>query len=274
MKPMMLIICLLFSFQAFAQDVPLEPEWKTRGRNLISKIAGENWGIKFFGPVPQPEEKIKLPQIPSIIKKSTDIESYTKLKRDPTEYDALSAEQKRKFDYKFLVELFQVTRKSDPKDEDLSNWLNTLDQGGSREGIYQALVLDEVYAALENIEVKPSKRLLDFTLAFSQKFLNQTFKVESINQLNSYSLKRIVTEKALDVIEYYESKDLESMHSWYAIFSSDLAKEYSPLFKSPLRLDPNPEFHYEWAKNMPVQHIKSEVIIKLHSVMNKLQQLQ
>ena len=273
MKSSILILCLLFSFTVLAQTEPLEAEWKTRGRNLVSRLVGEKWGTKLFGPVPVVEEPVKMPEIPSIIKKSTDIGSYTKIQKDPTEYDRLPADQKRKFDYKFVLELFQVTRKSDPKDEDLSNWLNTLDQGGSREGIYQGLVLDEVYAALENIDEKPSKRLLEFTLAFSQKFLNQTFKESAIDQLNCYSLKRIVSERFLDVMEYYETKDLDALYRWYAVLSSDLAKQYSPMMKSPLRLDPNPEYHYEWAKSMPLQHIKSEVIIKVHMVMNGLQLL-
>ena len=173
----------------------------------------------------------------------------------------------------FLVEeLFLVTRKTEAKDEDLSNWLNTLDQGGSREGIYQALVLDEVYSGLESMEDKTSQKLLNFTLLFSQKFLNQTFKTESLTQLNLYSLKRIFTEKSLDLFEYFEVNDIDSLYRWYAIFSSDVATNYAPfLTNSAIRLDQSTKYHYDWARAMPVQHIKSEFIIKIHLVMNGLQ---
>ena len=44
--------------------------------------------------------------------------------------------------------------------------------------------------------------------------------------------------------------------------------------KAPVRKDPRLEFHLKWAESMPVQHIKSEFIIKLHKVMNGLQLLE
>jgi hypothetical protein len=258
-----------------AQEQKLESSWKTKGREIVTSIAGSDWGAKLFGPVPQaPVVEAKLPEIPQQVKKSTDVGNYTKLKKDPTEYDRLPTERKRQFDYKFLQELFQVTRKSEAKDEDLSSWLNTLDQGGSREGIYQALVLDEVYAALENMEDKPSNKLLDFSLKFSQRFYNQTFKKESLGQLNLFSLKRILSEKGLDLMEHYEVHNLDNLYQWYAVFSAEMAKDYSPFLKTPIRQDTRVEYHLEWAKSMPIQHIKSEFIIKLHSVMNGLQLLE
>lgn len=274
MKYLMFILGLLLSLQVMAQDVPLEPSWKVKLRGVITNIAGESWSEKLLGKAPEVKAEFELPVIPKEVKKTTDATTYDKIQKEPTEYDRLPPERKRQFDYKFLQELFVVTRKTEAKDEDLSNWLNTLDQGGSREGIYQALVLDEVYAALENMDEKPSNRLMDFTLKFSQKFFNQTFKKESLEQLNLYSLKRILSEKGLDLMEYFETKDLDGLYRWYAIFSADLAKEYSPLLKSQVRSDVSPLYHYEWAKGMPIQHIKSEFIIKLHTVMNGLQLLQ
>lgn len=275
MRNVIVIVGLLSCLSAWANEALLEASWKTKGRELVSSIVGGSWGDKLFGPAPKvivPEAK--LPEIPLQVKKSTDVGNYTKLKKDPTEYDRLPNERKRQFDYKFLQELFVVTRKSEARDEDLSIWLNTLDQGGSREGIYQALVLDEVYAALEEMEEKPTDKLLEFSLKFSQRFFNQTFKKESLSPLNLYSLKRILTEKGLDLMEYYEVHNLENLYKWYAVFSAELAKDYAPLLKTPIRQDPNVEYHLQWAKSMPIQHIKSEFIIKLHTVMNGLQLLE
>lgn len=275
MSKLILIVGLFFCFSALAQEALLEPAWKTKGRDIVTSVIGGKWASKIFGEIPTPPAPaVALPEIPQQIKKSTDIKSYTKLSKDKTEYDRLPKERQRLFDYQFLKELFVITRKTEAKDEDLSNWLNVLEQGGSREGIYSALTLDEVYSALENIEEKPSNRLLDFSLNFSQKFFKQTFKKESLVQLNLYSLKRIFTEKGLDLLEYYEVHNLENMYLWYAVFSSDLAVNYAPLLKSGIRQDPRVEFHYEWAKSMPIQHIKSEFIIKLHMVMNGLQLLE
>lgn len=273
MKKLIFIVGLVFCFNVFAQEVK-EPAWKAKLRTYITQVAGAEWSNKILGEPPQPPAPaLELPEIPQNFKKSTDVGSYTKKTKEPTEFDKLPAERKRQFDYMFLEELFKVTRKTEAKDEDLVNWLNTLEQGGSREGIYQALVLDEVYNGLESIEEKPSKRLVDFSLNFSQKFLKQTFNPESITQLNLYSLKRIFTEKGLDLLEYYEIKDLDALYRWYALVSADLAKNYEPLLKSDIRSNPSEIFHYEWAKGMPIQHIKSEFIIKLHTVMNGLQLL-
>ena len=269
----LIIVLSLWSFSVLAQDVS-EPSWKTKLRGLITQVAGKEWSAKILGPLPVAEKaELLMPEIPAQVKKSTDTASYTKKTKNPTEFDKLPPERKRQFDYKFLEELFQVTRKTDPKDEDLVNWLNTLEQGGSREGIYQALVLDEVYNGLESMEEKPSKRLLDFALKFSQKYLKQTFRPESLSQLNSYSLKRIFTEKGLDVLEYYEVRDLDALYRWYALFSAELGKDYGQLLKSDIRKNNSSVYHYEWAKSMPIQHIKSEFIIKLHGVMNGLQLL-
>ncbi len=272
MKKLIIVIGLMLTMISFAQASSVEASWKIKLRGLITSVAGEEWGNRILGEPPVlnlPE--LALPEIPKQFNKSTDVGSYSKKTKVPTEFDKLPLDKKRQFDYKFIEELFQVTRKTEAKDEDLVNWLNTLEQGGSREGIYQALVLDEVYNGMESMEEKPTKKLLDFCLQYSQKFHNQTFKPESLNQLNLYSLKRIFTEKGLDLLEYYEVKDLDSIYRWYAILSADMAKNDGPFMKSEIRKNQSAKYHYEWAKSMPIQHIKSEYVIKMHSIMNGLQ---
>jgi hypothetical protein len=272
---LMMIVGFLFVFSVEANDQARDSQWKVKGREVVSSLFGTKWAEKIFGPLPKSEESdLKLPEIQKQIKKGTDAGSYTKKIKPPTEFDKLSLEKKRQFDFKFLQELFLVTRRTEAKDEDLAAWMNTLDQGGSREGIYQALVLDEVYATLENIDEKPTTRVLDFSLKFSQRFLNETFKKEALEKLNSYSIKRILTEKGLDLMEYYEVNSLEDLYLWYAFFSAELAKDYSPMLKTDIRKDERLDFHLTWARNMPIQHIKSEFVIKLHSVINQLQLLE
>lgn len=268
MKKLIFILSLCFCFNALAQGTS-EPSWKMKLREVITQVAGAEWSNKLLGAAPVAEvSPVAMPEIPVQLKSTTDVGSYTKKVKEPTEFDKLPKDRQRQFDYKFIEELFLVTRKTDAKDEDLANWLNTLDQGGSREGIYQALVLDDVYNGLESIPEKPTEQLLDFSLHFSEVFLNQTFNKDSLNQLNLYSIKRILTEKGLDLIEYYEVKDLDMLYRWYANFSADLAQKHGVHLKSQVRSEPSATYHYEWAKSMPIQHIKSEYIIKLHAVMN------
>lgn len=268
----LIILLSLMSFSVYAQE-PLEPNWKVKARVLITRFAGIPWSEKILGPAPVAEIELKLPEIPKNFKSTTDVGSLTRLQKETTEYDRLPAERKRQFDFKFLQELFLITRKTEARDEDLVNWLNTLDQGGSREGIYQALVLDDVYAALENMDEKPTDRLLNFTEDFGKKFLAQRFTKESLAQFNLYTLKRTMTEKGLDLLEYYETKDLEALYQWYAAFSAYIGAPYAPLLKTEIRQASDQRYHYQWAKNMPIQHIKSEFIIKMHTVMNGLQLL-
>src|SRR5690606_33464630 len=157
------LIGLSLSVSVFA--APQESGLKAKLRSIITQVAGKTWSDKLLGTLQAEDDStLPMPEIPTDLKRSTDVTSYTKIHKDPTEFDQLPRERRRQFDYKFLEELFLVTRKSEAKDEDLANWMNTLDQGGSREGIYQALVLDEVYNSLESIEEAPTQKLLDFSL--------------------------------------------------------------------------------------------------------------
>ncbi len=272
MKNLILLLSLI-SFAAWAQ-VPLESGFRSKLRNLISKYVGTEWSDKLLGKLPEPVKEMVLPEIPKNFKSSTDVSSYIKEIKPETEYEKLPPERMAQFDRSFIEELFLVTRKTEPKDEDLSTWMNNLQQGGSREAVYQALVLDEVYATLENLNEKPSLRLLDYCIRYSKKFYGITYTEEGLKQFNLYTLKRTITEKGLDLLEFFEGKNLEEFHRWYAIYSADVAKDYAPLFRSKLRTDADPKYHYEWAKGMPLQHVKSEFIIKTHLIMNQLQLLQ
>lgn len=270
MKFLILMLSLV-SFSALAQVS--EPSWKTSLRNMISKF-NPNAAEYFLGKPPVAKASFELPEIPKNFQKNTDTSTYNKVQKEETEYDRLPLERKRSFDYKFLEELFLATRKSEARDEDLSNWLNTLDQGGSREGIYQALVLDDVYATLENLEETPTDRLVNFSQSYAEKYLKLNYDPKVLRKNNLYTLKRTLTEKGLDLMEYFETRDLDSLYRWYALLSAELGREYSPLLQNDVRRDSSAEFHYAWAKSMPLQHIKSEFIIKMHTVMNGLQLLQ
>ena len=275
MNKLILIFLVCFSSIAYAQgEAPVETGWKGMVRPYIVKYISADLAVKLLGEAPQPEEVITLPEIPKTVQNNTDLKSFDRIKKEETEYDRLPPEKKRQYDYNFIQEIYVVTRKTPPRDEDFSKWLNSLEQGGSREGLYQALVLDEVYTSLEGIEEKSNDTLIKFSIDFSQKFLNQTFSPEAVKDLNVYSLKRILSEKALDILGHYETTNLDDIYRWYAVFSAELAKGQPNAFTNPLRSNTDVEFHYKWAQEMPIQHIKSEVLIKLHTVMNRLQTLQ
>lgn len=275
MNKLILIVLVCLSSLSFAQtEAPVEAGWKGTLRPYIVKYISADWAVKLLGEAPKPVETIALPEIPKTVQNNTDLKSFDRIKKEETEYDRLPPDKKRQYDYNFINEIYMVTRKTPPRDEDFSKWLNSLEQGGSREGLYQALVLDEMYTSLESIEEKSNDSLIKFSLDYSQKFLNQTFAADAVKDLNVYSLKRILTEKTLDILGHYETHNLDDIYRWYAVFSAFIGKEYGTNFTNPVRANPDVEFHYKWAKEMPIQHIKSEAIIKLHTVMNRLQTLQ
>ena len=98
----------------------------------------------------------------------------------------------------------------------------------------------------------------------------KTYPEDSLNKLNLYSLKRILTDKSLDLLEGFELKDLDTFYQRYASFSAEIAREHSSLLITPIRQDSDISTHLKWAESMPIQNIKSEFIIKLHTVMNGL----
>ncbi len=240
---------------------------------MTAKVVGEDKANSIFGRelvVVEPVQ-VQLPEIPKIEKKNSDAsistpESWLKQSSD---FDKLAGNQKRKFELAFLRELFWATRKAAPTDQDLNTWINVLEQGGSREGVYRALVLDEVYSTLEDYEEVPTQAAIEFAKSYSQKFLRLEFKDEILKKMNIFLIKRLITEKTLEIVEILEQKP-DDLLRWYAVFSSDMAKSGIGVYQSKIRLEQDSNIQLAWAKKVPLQHIKSEIILKLHFLFNTL----
>ena len=67
-----------------------------------------------------------------------------------------------------------ATKDVKPTTEQLNNWLNVLSQGGTREGVYRALVLDNSYAGKENMEFPLNDSAIQFATEFFSRFLNRS----------------------------------------------------------------------------------------------------
>lgn len=257
-KTLILSILLAYSMNVLALDME---NWKKKLRGLSKKVLGDKTTAKYFG---ADENKIKLGPIPKIVENSKSTYTLDKnniLYKQGAEFKKLSVEKKRPYRVAFLEELFEATRKQKVEDQDIIKWLNTMEQGSSREGVYRALVLDNVYRSLENFEDFPAIEVVRFTEKIYSKFANRVVKADSLRRLNLYSIKRVVTEKFLDIMEAYES-DPQGLYKWYAVLSSDLARQFN--YKNKLRDDSRAKIHYDWAQSVPYQHVKAEVIIKLH----------
>lgn len=244
-------------------------------RPILTKIFGEERAALWYGDekevivVADPEESIKLPVIPKVVKSATSTDSSTLGLSANSKYRFLTPTDIQKLNYNFIRDLFIAVRLHTPSDQEIGVWFNTLEQGGSREGIYRAMVLDQNYAKLENEHHPSSPRIIKFTVWYLEKFLGQKSSTESVGGLNRYSLKRIITEKSLELFDELKKKP-EDFYNWYAVVSSELAKTYPDALSGKMDKEISKVRHKNWAKEMPEQHLKSEMILKIHQIFNSL----
>jgi hypothetical protein len=181
----------------------------------------------------------------------------------------LKPEQEEKYYYAYVREIFEVTRQTKPNDDEVAKLMNILSQKGSREGIYHSLVLDSVYGGMENYDKPIKSNAADFAVYFYGRYIGKKVAKENLKGMNIYSLKRLVADKALDVMDAY-GDNREDLEKWYAVMSSDLASKFPLVWSGKMRKDTSSQNHKLWASKVPLQHIKSEMLIKIHGAFNSL----
>jgi hypothetical protein len=142
-----------------------------------------------------------------------------------------------------------------------------MSQGGTREGVYRGIVLDDRYKRLERGRYPVSQKVAEFSIYYANNFLSQDLKLNAVSSSNFYTLKKVLVERSLEVLDSFPSNK-DDIYDWYAVFSGYLARKYPNLWKNRLRKNKNLKSHKGWSKNVPEQHLKSEVIIKLHKTFN------
>lgn len=225
-------------------------------KKLISRFSGNE----------KKESTFKVPTIPTV---GQDQKSAT-VQRTKSQ-GTLSETQVKQYNQLYVEEVFKETRNSAPTVNDVSKWYSVLSQGGSNEGVYRALVLDQVYRGLENLNYPPTDEVKKFASQYFYKFLDKSLNQDNLDQLNFYYLKKTTVEKSLEVVDAFLNQDGEDIYQWYGALGAFLAKNFPNAFKSDVRGNPDPEYHRSWAMNVSDQILKSEVIIKLHKVYNSLQ---
>lgn len=249
-------------------------KYKERIRSHMAGMLGDDTTTQILGEAPKDLNKIQLPEIPKVKVDAKDESFYdqkkTKVHKQGVKFDNMPLEKKRSFRISFLQQLFEVTRNAEAKKVDVIKYLNVLEQGGSREGVYRSVTLDQVYFALEQYEEAPSDKLVNFVLDYSTRFMAIQYKPESLSKFNLWSLKRIVVDKTLDIMDALAQKP-DDLYAWYAVLSNEMAVNYAGTWSSEARKNEYDLYHYKWSQSVPFQHIKSEVILKLHKLMNTLQ---
>jgi hypothetical protein len=92
---------------------------------------------------------------------------------------------------------------------------------------------------------------------------------EALEKVQFYQLKRKLSDNSLLLIDTLSTK-MDDVFAWYAVFSSDMAKKYSNIWKVKLRKNISKKFHYTWAKRVPIEMVKSEVLVKLNKLLNEI----
>lgn len=255
----LIIVCLVTS-TTFAQVNFLQNLRPFVEKNISTDLADKIWGKK---------DEVTLPEIPIIKKDAKDLSVYNKKKYN----SPFSKEKMSQYNLSYINELIKATRGLEANRNELSKWYSTLEQGGTREGVYRSLVLSPYYQRLENYKTETSEVAKDFTVNYFNTYLNNNLAKEKLTPLNIYSVKRITTEKSLEVMEALLNQSQENFSRWYAVFSSDVAKN-SPIWNSKLRSTKESGVHYRWAMKMTPDIVKSEFILKLHLLFNHLQKQQ
>lgn len=254
-----IIIVGLIPVSSYALDMQ---EIKEKLRPHVVKYLGEESAVKFLGEDPN---NVKLPPIPKVVENATSVDVYN----DEEETENIPKDKRDAYNQAYVTEAFQAVRNMKANRNDIAKWMNVLTQGGTREGMYRALVLDSTYAGLENYPSPLNDDLITFATEYYTTYVGRSIKKASLENINFYTLKRLATERTLEVIDELR-KNKDNLHKWYAVFSGDLAKRYPEIWKNKVRKETNKRFHLNWAKQAPGQHLKSEVIIKLHKTFNYL----
>ncbi len=260
-----LTLLILLSFSS-AQAFELQEfiaNLKEELRPHLVKVLGEEKVNDLLG---QNISEIPLPKIPDLTKDSRSTTVYS-----VTEHAGsvqVSKEDQEKYNYYFVKELFEAVRRREANDNEVSQWMNVLQQGGTREGVYRGLVLDQTYAGLENYPMPVNDSLVAFASRFLEVYTGKKYETEKLMGFNFFALKRSVTERALEVIDAFDNQ--QDRMNWYAVLSAELARDHGQAFDNKTRTNVDPGVHQNWASSYSTQYLKSEVIIKLHTIFNSL----
>jgi hypothetical protein len=255
------ILLSLFTTNTYALDIN---ELKTKLRPYVERYLGDQTANKLFG---EKKSSITLPSIPKVEENAKSIADLDV--KDPNQ-NVIPKDKRQKFNYAYVKEVFEAVRKAEPNENDLVKWINVMDQGATHEGVYRALVLDSVYKGMENYQNDITNPVKKFVVAYYDKFLALGVEEESLSSVNFYYMKRETVEKTLEVADAFIIRDKSDLYRWYAIFSSQLAKEYPDAFSNKLRRNQNDQIHFDWASKVSFQLIKAEIIVKIHKIFNYL----
>ena len=259
------VLCLLVFPLASAKALNWQ-DIKQSVRPFVVKTFGKEKARNWLG---SKAAEVTLPPIPQVTEQATSTELYAGSKKEKEAHRKMDGEKEKQYNYAFINDLYESVINEKPNRDDVARWMNAMGQGASREGVYRGLVLGKTYKGMENYTDNANQKVAKFVEKYSEKFLNRPIKAKELQQTNFFKVKRLTAERTLEVLDALMKKD-DHFERWYAVFSGEMAKKFSSIWDNKIRRDDSEKKHLQWAKKVPVQHVKSEVIIKLHRAMNSL----
>ena len=267
------IFFLASSIHLYAQDARSQTSNKEKSlveklRPQFKKFLGNEWTEKLIGTDNIAiADEIEMPIIPKIDEDAKSLAVYEK-KADKIILK-LTPEEEQKYNYAYVKETYEATRQSKPNDNEIGKMMNVLAQGGTREGVYRSMVLDSVYGGMENWDKAVKSVTADYAIYFYNKYFGKKILKKSFEGMSIYTLKRLMAEKSLEIVDAF-GDDRDGVERWYAIMSADMATRFPQIWTNSIRRKNSALEHKIWASKVPVQHIKSELVIKIHASLNSM----
>ena len=267
------IFFLASSIHLYAQDARSQTSTKEKSiveklRPQFKKFLGDEWTEKLIGTDKgATANEVEMPIIPKIDEDAKSLAVYEK-KADKIILK-LTPEEEQKYNYAYVKETYEATRQSKPNDNEIGKMMNVLAQGGTREGVYRSMVLDSVYGGMENWDKAVKSVTADYAVYFYNKYFGKKILKKSFEGVSIYTLKRLMAEKSLEIVDAF-GDDRDGVERWYAIMSADMATRFPQIWTNSIRRKNSALEHKLWASKVPVQHIKSELVIKIHASLNSM----
>ncbi len=185
-----------------------------------------------------------------------------------------------------LHEIFVVVFMEEPKDRnDFENWLDSVNQGASFEGVYHGLVQSTEYKRLETTSPAASVETLQtfgaelarieaelpvptsFESSIPASKISADQYAKQFVTQSIFTLKRILGDEALKLVAS-KSGYKEKLALWYSRWAVQMAQRNIDFGISLRNLGDEP-FHYKWAVENSEDLVRWEVLNRLHRILNE-----
>jgi len=186
-----------------------------------------------------------------------------------------SAAAKAQRNGEILQEMIRVIWLDEPESAEMfGEWLNSLNEGASIEGIYNGLIHNQTYRrreqSSESANVEALKAFIEMMLDL-QSDLSQSMDRGALEagfrNLSVYGLKRILGDEALARLRRFRSP--LDLSKWYGPWAAHMTR-FNVDFGLKQRNLSEADFHEQWSMQASPGSLDWEVLNRVHRVLNTM----